>query len=116
VWSETVAQRLTIDDVRRVARAPRLDAEAVEAAQCVECAPAQDALTCDLPMHLLRDLGSGDRATLQLLIAGVHSSLAIAEIRGCTLRAVQQSRRRIRAVAARAGMSPDCFIVERPFL
>lgn len=102
-WCAVVARHLVVDRLRRARRAP-VDADMspdVVATRSVELATAtadlQDWISAWRPT-----LSPGDCATLDLLVAGVHDNGRIAALRARTLRAVQASRQRIAAAAARA--------------
>lgn len=99
-WCVAVARHLTIDLARRRTAARLVDGVDVG---MIAALAGHDARSRDIePLVVMvrPRLGAADRATLDLLLAGVESNLAIAGIRGVTLRSVERSRRRLRDLGA----------------
>ena len=118
-WCAVTAKHRRVDHWRRL-RTQRLDASvALETlTDSVRAADPVAAPRAELPwaQELRHQLGNADRSTFDLLLAGVHDNVAIAHLRGRSVRAVELSRRRIAETAARLleqGIFADSFVPER---
>ena len=104
-WSVAVA-RILIADRGRAAMRSRIDvgvdiATMLTAPEVAGGAAASPVILDLVVDELLPVLKRPERETVQLLLAGVHRDAAIAALRGRCLRAVKESRRKIREAAAR---------------
>jgi len=110
-WAARVSRNLVVSNWRR---GGRMLFEPLGEADLVECIiPPQDVSAGILVDSLRRILGRSDVLTLSILEAGEYGNQRIAQLRGLTVRAVEQSRARIRECASRAGISPDYFAPKR---